>query len=363
MFTCFTAAVTRVTPDTEIDDNNDTSYKLKSATSSRTVSRIPLKTVTHRPQQIKMEGEDIRTKRIRSQSVPATARPPHPATMQPKLSTPGPVKKLPMNKVVVGVSPSPNISKSSSKIGSLANSNYKPGGGQVKIENRKLEWNAAPRTKTVNKDYTPGGGDKKIDDRKLSWNATSRTKHFNADYTPGGGDKKIEQRKLSWNVTPKVGSLDKASHRPGGGQVKIENRKLDWKVDSKVGSTKNLKHKPGGGNVQITDQKVELKAESKIGSLKNVKHRPGGGDKKIFNDKEYIRQINQIGTMSAGPGSMSGSSSDLEKKSVSSQKTQFTKLIISISNCSEIVTHEHRILRTFTNILLCYYQILFNLIN
>ena len=123
----------------------------------------------------------------------------------------------------------------------------------------------------------------------------------------------IEQRKLSWNVTPKVGSLDKANHRPGGGQVKIENRKLDWKVDSKVGSTKNLKHKPGGGNVQITDQKIELKAESKIGSLKNVKHRPGGGDKKIFNDKEYIRQINQIGTMS-GPGSMSGSSSDLEKK-------------------------------------------------
>ena len=114
-------------------------------------------------------------------------------------------------------------------------------------------------------------------------------------------------------MTPKVGSLDKASHRPGGGQVKIENRKLDWRVDSKVGSTKNLKHKPGGGNVQITDQKIELKAESKIGSLKNVKHRPGGGDKKIFNDKEYIRQINQIGSMS-GPGSMSGSSSDLEKK-------------------------------------------------
>ena len=67
-----------------------------------------------------------------------------------------------MNKVVVGVSPSPNISKTSSKIGSLANSSYKPGGGQVKIENRKLEWNAAPRTKTVNKDYTPGGGDKKV---------------------------------------------------------------------------------------------------------------------------------------------------------------------------------------------------------
>ena len=32
----------------------------------------------------------------------------------------------------------------------------------MKIENRKLEWNAQPRTKMVNENYTPGGGDKKV---------------------------------------------------------------------------------------------------------------------------------------------------------------------------------------------------------
>ena len=37
-----------------------------------------------------------------------------------------------------------------------------PGGGLVKIEHRKLEWNAAPKTKVINEGYTPGGGDKKV---------------------------------------------------------------------------------------------------------------------------------------------------------------------------------------------------------
>ena len=170
-----------------------------------------------------------------------------------------------MNKIVVGLSPSPNLRKTSSKIGSLANSNHKPGGGQVKIENRKLDWNVG-----------------------------SRTVNINSSYTPGGGDKKIEQRKLSWNVGSKIGSLEKANHKPGGGQVRIENRRLDWNVDSKVGSTKNINHRPGGGNIQIHNEKVEMNVGSRIGSLANVKHKPGGGDKKIFDDKEYIRQMNEI---------------------------------------------------------------------
>ena len=189
-----------------------------------------------------------------------------------------------MNKIVVGVAPSPNLRKTSSKIGSLANSNHKPGGGQVKIENRKLEWNVG-----------------------------ARTVNMNSSYAPGGGDKKIEQRKLSWNVGAKIGSLEKANHRPGGGDVKIENRRLDWQVTSKVGSTKNINHKPGGGNIQIHNEKVELNVGSRIGSLANVKHRPGGGDKKIFDDKEYTRQMNELGNggmTRSGSSSLSGSTWD-----------------------------------------------------
>ena len=67
-----------------------------------------------------------------------------------------------MNKVVVGVSPSPNLRKTS-KIGSLANASHRPGGGQVRIENRKLDWNVSARTVNVNSGYAPSGGDKKVE--------------------------------------------------------------------------------------------------------------------------------------------------------------------------------------------------------
>jgi hypothetical protein len=43
-----------------------------------------------------------------------------------------------MNKIVVGVTASPNLKQVRSKIGSLQNAAYKPGGGDVKIESRKL---------------------------------------------------------------------------------------------------------------------------------------------------------------------------------------------------------------------------------
>lgn len=67
-----------------------------------------------------------------------------------------------MNKVQVGNAPSPNIKAVKSKIGSLDNTTYKPGGGKVKIENRKLEFNAAPKIAAKNEAYTPSGGAKKV---------------------------------------------------------------------------------------------------------------------------------------------------------------------------------------------------------
>ncbi|XP_048000421.1 microtubule-associated protein tau isoform X2 [Leguminivora glycinivorella] len=172
-------------------------------------------------------------------------------------------KKVPMNKVQVGNAPSPNIKTVKSKIGSLDNATYKPGGGKVKIENRKLEFKAAPRIAAKNETYTPSGGTKKITTTKLEWNAKS-----------------------------KIGSLDNTAYKPGGGDKKIETVKLDFKdkAKPKVASTVNITHKPGGGAVKIENQKLEFKAQSKVGSMDNVKHKPGGGDIKIFDDKDYIKQ-------------------------------------------------------------------------
>lgn len=71
---------------------------------------------------------------------------------------------MPMNKVQVGAAPSPNLKTVRSKIGSLENASYKPGGGKVKIENRKLDFSKAqPKIAAKNEKYTPSGGDKKVD--------------------------------------------------------------------------------------------------------------------------------------------------------------------------------------------------------
>jgi len=69
-----------------------------------------------------------------------------------------------MNKVQVGAAPSPNLKTVRSKIGSLDNASYKPGGGKVKIENRKLDFSKAqPKIAAKNEKYAPSGGDKKVD--------------------------------------------------------------------------------------------------------------------------------------------------------------------------------------------------------
>lgn len=68
-----------------------------------------------------------------------------------------------MNKVQVGAAPSPNLKVVKSKIGSLENASYKPGGGKVKIEHKRVDISSAhSRIAAKNMDYQPGGGDKKV---------------------------------------------------------------------------------------------------------------------------------------------------------------------------------------------------------
>lgn len=69
---------------------------------------------------------------------------------------------VPMNKVQVGHAPSPNLKAVRSKIGSLDNATYKPGGGHVKIESKKIDIKAAPRIEAKNDKYMPKGGEKKV---------------------------------------------------------------------------------------------------------------------------------------------------------------------------------------------------------
>ncbi|XP_026318520.1 microtubule-associated protein tau isoform X2 [Hyposmocoma kahamanoa] len=157
------------------------------------------------------------------------------AAKTPDTPPPAEKKKVPMNKIQVGNAPSPNIKAVKSKIGSLENATYKPGGGKVKIENKKIEFG----------------------------NVTPRIAAKNNTYVPGGGSKKILSTKLEWNAKSKIGSLENATYKPGGGDKKIETVKLDFKdkAKPKVASTANITHKAGGGNVKSTVAKNGSRAE------------------------------------------------------------------------------------------------------
>ncbi|KAH9278520.1 Microtubule-associated protein 2 [Echinococcus granulosus] len=122
-----------------------------------------------------------------------------------------------------------------SKIGSLRNAGYKPGGGNVRILDTKVDFSHAQSkcNSKANLNYKPGGGDIQIVEKKLNFKENSKPRVnslANARHTPGGGNVKIESRKLKFKeaATSRVGSLQNASHKAGGGNVEIFNEKLPW---------------------------------------------------------------------------------------------------------------------------------------
>ncbi|XP_062387586.1 microtubule-associated protein tau isoform X7 [Sardina pilchardus] len=113
----------------------------------------------------------------------------------------------------------------------------------------------------------------------------------NIRHQPGGGKVKIEEKKIDVSsVQAKCGSKDNIKHTPGGGNVQIVHKKIDLSnVQSKCGSKANIHHKPGGGRVEIKSEKLEFKGQSKVGSLENIGHTPGGGQRKIESHKVNFR--------------------------------------------------------------------------
>uniref|UniRef100_A0A669BVP5 Microtubule-associated protein n=1 Tax=Oreochromis niloticus TaxID=8128 RepID=A0A669BVP5_ORENI len=114
----------------------------------------------------------------------------------------------------------------------------------------------------------------------------------NIKHQPGGGKVKILEKKLDLSyVQSRCGSKDNLKHTPGGGKVQIVHKKIDLSnVTSKCGSKDNIHHKPGGGNIEIKNEKLEFKVQSKVGSLGNISHVPGGGQKKIESHKLNFRE-------------------------------------------------------------------------
>ncbi len=66
---------------------------------------------------------------------------------------------------------------------------------------------------------------KVVTTQKLNWQAKSKIGSLeNTKYKPGGGDKKIESQKLNFKdkAQSKVGSTANLKHKAGGGNVKVQ---------------------------------------------------------------------------------------------------------------------------------------------
>ncbi|XP_054870582.1 microtubule-associated protein 4 isoform X1 [Amphiprion ocellaris] len=164
--------------------------------------------------------------------------------------------------------PTPDLKNIRSKIGSIDNIKYQPGGGKV---------SSTPNNKTSDSS-TPA--------------AKARVQ--------------IVHKKLDFShVTSRCGSKDNIKHVPGGGNVQILNKKVDVsKVTSKCGSKDNIKHKPGGGDVKIESHKLNIKAKSKIGSLDNVG--PGNGQTNGHKEEKAEEKTSSppSGAQTTGPASV-----------------------------------------------------------
>ncbi|XP_070812654.1 microtubule-associated protein 4-like, partial [Pituophis catenifer annectens] len=134
--------------------------------------------------------------------------------------------KSPNGKVQI-LSKKANYSHVQSKCGSKDNIKHVPGGGNV----QNLPKPASGNKTQPSTNPKPSRGctnvqiqNKKIDLSKVSSKCGSKT---NIKHKPGGGDVKIENQKLNFKekAQAKVGSLDNVGHVPAGGTVKTEGGK------------------------------------------------------------------------------------------------------------------------------------------
>jgi hypothetical protein len=86
------------------------------------------------------------------------------------------------------------------KVGSLANIEYRPRGGQVSIRDEPVQWQASSRVNSLS----------------------------NTNWLPSTPRVSVHQEKLKWNAQSKVNSLDNVNYKPGGGRVEIYDEKLDF---------------------------------------------------------------------------------------------------------------------------------------
>lgn len=121
----------------------------------------------------------------------------------------------------------------------------------------------------------------------------------NIHYVPGGGDVEIPHFPHDLKAESRIGSLEKYFHKPGGGEVQIIDLKPRWKSKAKVGSLENLTHSPQKSSFKVPhfSENFQQKAKPKIGSLKNIEHTSKSKHAQIFNSKPTWKKESKISAL------------------------------------------------------------------
>ncbi|XP_016533507.1 microtubule-associated protein 4-like isoform X7 [Poecilia formosa] len=186
------AAANKATASKNDKNENKTGEAKKPKTTSKKTRPRPASTATPATPSASTNGEGAASHRRRVITKPPV---PKQTPLEKKPAAPRPPRTpRPIN------APTPDLKNVRSKIGSIDNIKYQPGGGKVQILNKKVD---------VSK------------------------------------------------VTSKCGSKDNIKHKPGGGDVKIESHKVNIKAKSKIGSLDNV----GPGSEQTNGHKEEKTGE------------------------------------------------------------------------------------------------------
>ncbi|XP_016533506.1 microtubule-associated protein 4-like isoform X5 [Poecilia formosa] len=206
------AAANKATASKNDKNENKTGEAKKPKTTSKKTRPRPASTATPATPSASTNGEGAASHRRRVITKPPV---PKQTPLEKKPAAPRPPRTpRPIN------APTPDLKNVRSKIGSIDNIKYQPGGGKV---------SSTPNNKTSDP-ATPA--------------AKARVQILN---------KKVDVSK----VTSKCGSKDNIKHKPGGGDVKIESHKVNIKAKSKIGSLDNV----GPGSEQTNGHKEEKTGE------------------------------------------------------------------------------------------------------
>lgn len=107
----------------------------------------------------------------------------------------------------------------------------------------------------------------------------------------GGGDKRLESKKLEWKASSRIGSLENMRHKPGGGQIKIFNERYSGRSFSEV---RKPRQPSAVRSTSPTSARLNAKLNGKIENNNSISSANSNVDQKQANNEHTSRTASRI---------------------------------------------------------------------